>query len=43
MGQTIATNKKAYRDYFFSDQWECGIELKGGEVKSIRAGNVNFK
>jgi len=39
----IATNKKAYRDYFFSDKWECGIELKGGEVKSIRAGKVNFK
>ena len=43
MGQTVATNKKAYRDYFFSDKWECGIELKGGEVKSIRAGKVNFK
>ena len=43
MASTIATNKKAYRDYFFSDKWECGIELKGGEVKSIRAGNVNFK
>ena len=39
----IATNKKAYRDYFFSDKWECGIELKGGEVKSIRAVKVNFK
>ena len=43
MGGAIATNKKAYRDYFFSDKWECGIELKGGEVKSIRAGKVNFK
>jgi len=43
MGQAIATNKKAYRDYFFSDKWECGIELKGGEVKSVRAGKVNFK
>jgi len=43
MSGAIATNKKAYRDYFFSDKWECGIELKGGEVKSIRAGNVNFK
>ena len=43
MSGTIATNKKAYRDYFFSDKWECGIELKGGEVKSIRAGKVNFK
>ena len=43
MGQTVTTNKKAYRDYFFSGTWECGIELKGGEVKSIRAGNINFK
>lgn len=43
MSGAIATNKKAYRDYFFSDKWECGIELKGGEVKSIRAGHVNFK
>ena len=43
MGQTVATNKKAYRDFFFADKWECGIELKGGEVKSIRAGKVNFK
>jgi SsrA-binding protein len=43
MGQTVATNKKAYRDYFFSDKWECGIELKGAEVKSVRAGKVNFK
>ena len=39
----IATNKKAYRDYFFSDKWECGIELKGSEVKSVRAAEVDFK
>jgi len=43
MSGAIATNKKAFRDYFFTDKWECGIELKGGEVKSIRAGKVNFK
>lgn len=43
MGKTIATNKKAYRDYFLSDNMECGIELIGAEVKSIRAGHVNFK
>ncbi len=43
MGQVIVTNKKAYRDYFLTDRWECGIELKGGEVKSIREGYVNFK
>ncbi|OGX38488.1 MAG: SsrA-binding protein [Omnitrophica WOR_2 bacterium RIFCSPHIGHO2_02_FULL_50_17] len=43
MAETIATNKKVFRDYMLSDRWECGIELKGGEVKSVRAGHVNFK
>jgi SsrA-binding protein len=42
MGQTIATNKKAFRDFNLFDKWECGIALKGGEVKSIRAGNLSF-
>jgi len=43
MGEKIATNKKAFRDFILTDKWECGIELIGAEVKSIRAGNVNFK
>lgn len=43
MGKTIITNKKALRDYFITDKWECGIELIGAEVKSIRAGHVSFK
>ena len=43
MGETIATNKKAYRDYTLFDKFECGIELIGAEVKSIRSGHVNFK
>ncbi|MFH1359702.1 MAG: SsrA-binding protein SmpB [Candidatus Omnitrophota bacterium] len=38
----IATNKKAFRDYFFSEKWECGLELKGSEVKSLRASEVSF-
>lgn len=38
----IASNKKAYRDYFITDQWECGLILNGPEVKSVRAGEVNF-
>ncbi len=42
MADAIATNKKAYRDYFLSDFMECGIALQGGEVKSIRNGHVNF-
>ena len=39
----ISTNRKAFRDFSFFDRWECGIELKGSEVKSIRLGSVNFK
>jgi SsrA-binding protein len=40
--KVIATNKKAFRDFVLIDRWECGIALKGGEVKSLRAGGVNF-
>lgn len=39
----IATNKKAYQNFNLLEKWECGIALTGGEVKSIRAGEVNFK
>ena len=39
----IASNRKAYHDYFVEDKYEAGIELKGTEVKSIRAGMVNLK
>ncbi len=38
----IASNKKAFRDYFLTDKWECGIALTGGEVKSLRQGDVSF-
>lgn len=39
----IATNKKATFDFFILEKMEAGIELKGSEVKSIRAGRVNLK
>ena len=39
----LATNKKARHDYFIDEVFECGIELKGTEVKSIRHGRVNLK
>ena len=39
----VATNRKAYHDYFILDTYEAGIVLKGSEVKSIRLGNVNLK
>ncbi len=39
----IAQNKKARHDYFIEESLECGIELKGTEVKSMRQGKVNLK
>ncbi len=39
----ISTNSKAYHDYFIDSKMECGIELAGTEVKSIRDGKVNMK
>ncbi|HBD86315.1 MAG TPA: SsrA-binding protein [Clostridiales bacterium] len=39
----IASNRKAFHDYFVLDRYEAGIELFGTEVKSIRAGTVNLK
>ena len=38
----ISTNRKALRDYHILEKIECGIELKGTEVKSIRAGHCNI-
>ena len=32
----VARNKKASYEYFLSDFLECGIELKGTEIKSIK-------
>jgi len=39
----IANNKKAYHDYFIDEKFECGIELYGTEVKSIRMGKCSVK
>ena len=39
----IANNKKAYHDYFIEEVHECGIELGGTEVKSLRQGNCSLK
>ncbi|WP_350344240.1 SsrA-binding protein SmpB [Proteinivorax tanatarense] len=41
--KSIAVNKKARHEYFIEETYEAGIELKGTEVKSIRAGKVNLK
>lgn len=42
MSADIATNRKAGRDFHISDKYEAGIELRGTEVKSIRAGKINI-
>ena len=39
----VASNKKAYHDYFIEEKYECGISLAGTEVKSIRQGKVSVK
>ena len=39
----IASNRKAFHDYFVLERFEAGIELFGTEVKSIRGGQVNLK
>ena len=36
-------NRKAKFDYFIYDTYECGIVLKGSEIKSIRDGKANLK
>ena len=39
----MAQNKKAFHDYFVEERIECGMELKGTEVKSMRQGRMNLK
>src|SRR6478672_2779020 len=35
-------NRKALRDFHILERYEAGVELKGSEVKSIRAGKANI-
>jgi SsrA-binding protein len=35
-------NRKALRDFHILERFEAGVELKGSEVKSIRAGKANI-
>ncbi|MCP4642328.1 MAG: SsrA-binding protein SmpB, partial [bacterium] len=44
MGQkTIASNRRARRDYHVLERFEAGIELRGTEVKSLREGSITLK
>lgn len=42
MASEIITNRKALHDYHILERYEAGLELKGTEVKSIRAGLANL-
>ncbi len=39
----VAQNRKAWHDYFVEEKLECGLQLQGTEVKSIRQGHVSLK
>jgi SsrA-binding protein len=41
-GKVVATNRKAFHEYFIEDKFEAGIVLRGTEVKSLREGKVNL-
>ena len=41
--KVVATNRKAFHDYFIEERYEAGIMLQGTEVKSLREGRVNLQ
>ena len=41
--KVIATNRRARFEYAILESFEAGIELKGTEVKSLRAGQANLQ
>jgi len=42
MSANIASNRRARYDYSIVDTFECGIVLRGSEVKSLRLGHVQL-
>jgi SsrA-binding protein len=38
----VAENRKARHEYFLTDTYEAGLELRGTEVKSLRKGQANI-
>ena len=36
-------NRKARHNYFIKEEFECGIVLKGTEIKAIREGSCNIE
>src|SRR6267143_2236726 len=41
--RAIDTNRRARHEYSILETYEAGLALRGTEVKSLRAGLVNFK
>ena len=39
----VASNRQASFRYHLLERWECGIQLQGSEVKSMRDGGVQLK
>src|SRR3954463_2344345 len=39
----VATNRQASYRYELLERWECGIQLQGSEVKSIRGGRFQLR
>jgi len=40
--KSIARNRKAFHRFLVLERFEAGLSLMGSEVKSLRAGQVNF-
>ncbi|HZU12653.1 MAG TPA: SsrA-binding protein SmpB [Chloroflexota bacterium] len=41
--KVMATNRRAFHDYFIDEKLEAGLVLTGTEIKSIREGRVNLR
>ena len=39
----VASNRRAFHDYFVDEKYEAGMELVGTEVKSLRGGRCNLR
>jgi SsrA-binding protein len=42
-GKVIARNRKASHQFLLEETLECGLELRGSEVKVLRAGQVSIE
>lgn len=40
--KVLAVNRRARHDYSVEETYECGVELLGTEVKSIKEGKMSF-